>query len=273
MSAVATAGIPANARVTFLRELRSEWIKFFAVRSTPWILVVTLVVMVGFSAIQAAGLAWLASNPDQAGGVPADPAAGVTAVTFGYGVGQIVFIVLGAMRATGEYSTGQIRSTLAAVPTRLPVLVAKAVLVAVTSLVVGLVAVALSTGLVTLILEPHGMAPDLSDEASLRAILGVPLYLTAVALLSLGIGFMLRHTAGAIFAGVGLFVVLPILAIVPVDWVQGVLAYLPGAAGERLIQGDVPDAVLTPWQGYGVMLGWSALALLGGGVLLKRRDA
>lgn len=281
MTATAVRSEPARAvsdshRVTFLGALKSEWIKLFAVRSTPWVLIVSIVAMVGFSAMMAAGFA-LAGDE----GFSDDPSVGTSVATFGYGVGQIVFIVLGAMRITGEYSTGQIRSTLSAVPRRIPVLVAKAVVVAVTSFVTGAVSVALALLVTTPILNQYGLAADLSDPVAQRALLGTALYLTAVALMALGVGFLLRHTAGAIFAMIGLFVILPILSAVPIDWVQDALQFLPAAAGERLILAGsslsempgMPEAILSPWAGYGVMLLWTAAILGAAAVVLRRRDA
>lgn len=271
-----TPTVSGTAHVTFLRTLRAEWVKLFSVRSTAWVLGISVLVMVGFSLMMAAGFSMGASNPEMTGGepVPADPMMGTMAATFGYSIGQIVFVVLGVMRISGEYTTGQIRSTLAAVPTRIPVLVAKALVVAFASFVVGAVAVALAVLVTTPILDPHGMAVDLGDADTRRALLGVPLYLTAIALFSLGVGAMLRHTAGGIAAVVGVLLVLPIIGQINLPVIEDIAPYLPSTAGEQLITGSLtPDAVLTPWQGYLVLLAWVAAALIGAAVLLRRRDA
>lgn len=279
MTAVATSerapSVPTTAHVSFLHTLHSEWIKFGSVRSTAWVLGISVIVMVGFSLMMAAGMSFAAADPEMAGGqpLPPDPLVGTMAATFGYSIGQIVLVVLGVMRISGEYTTGQIRSSLAAVPRRLPVLAAKAVVVAVASFVVGSVAVALATLVTTPILDPYGMAADLSDPDTQRALLGVPLYLTAIALLSLGVGAMLRHTAGGIAAVVGLLLVLPIIGQIDLAVVRDIAPYLPSTAGELLITGDVAGGELTPWQGYAVLLGWVAAALVGAAVLLRRRDA
>lgn len=275
------AGVPANARVTFWRELRAEWIKLFAVRSTPWIVAVTVVVMAGITALGAWGTSQLISNPDLAGGPGGDagfgaldPSLGVGIATSGYVLGQIVVAILGVMIISGEYSTGQIRSSLAAVPSRLPVLGAKAVVVTVVSLVTGLVAVALSSVLTLPFLSDQGAAVDLSFENTVQQLLGVPLYLAAVALLALGVGTMLRHTAAGIAVAVVLFFVLPLIwPSIPLDFFTDTSPYLPSIAGGELIAGPTDGAELSPWQGYGVMAAWSAAALVGAAVLLRRRDA
>lgn len=267
------------------RTIRSEWLKFWTLPSSIWIIAVTIVVMVGLSALMAWGFTF---DPASAGG-PADggdgaaasveggedfslSSLGLVAISFSYSVGQIVLAVLGVMVATSEYATGQIRSTLTAVPTRLPVLVAKVVIVTLVGLSLGALAVALSWLATTPILEPHGMQLDVSEEGAWRTLFGVPLYLSAIALFSLGIGFLLRHTAGAIAAVLGILLVLPIVGMIQIDWLQDLALYLPASAGERLVMG-APDDVLTEWQGFAVLCGYVVVALLLAGVLLRRRDA
>ena len=258
------------------RVLRSEWIKFITVRSTVWTIAVTLVVMVGFSLLMAVGVTSFAEADGPGEGAPAGDdgiVSGVMVATFGYAFGQIVVAVLGVLVISGEYTTGQIRSTLAAVPTRLPVLWAKAIILGVTAFVVGAVAVVLSALVTTPMLAPYEMAVDFSDSASLQMMLGVPLYLTAIALLGLGIGTLLRHSAGGIATVLGILLVLPILSIVPLTAVQNAAPYLPSVAGERIITGADVAAVLTPWQGYGVLWIYVVVVMAAAAVLLRRRDA
>lgn len=280
MTAVAenrAASVPSTAHVSFVGELRSEWIKFTAVRSTPWILGVTVLVMVGIAAMSAWSFSFLLSDPEMTGGpgvLPEDFDMATQAAIAGYVMAQIVVGVLGVMVITGEYSTGQIRSTLAAVPSRLPVLAAKGVIVGIAAFLTGLVGVGLGALVTIPMLSSHDVTIDLSRDGTLLALLGAPLYLVAVALFALGVGTILRHTAGGIAVVVLLFFVVPIIwpSLAP-DFFQDTSPYLPSLAGARLIEGESADAVLGPWQGYGVMLGWSALSLIGGAVLLRRRDA
>ncbi|MGC0273641.1 ABC transporter permease [Pseudactinotalea sp. Z1739] len=266
------------------RTIRSEWLKFWTLPSSIWTIAVTIVVMLGLSALMAWGFTFDPTSP----GGPADgggadvtmeggedfslTSLGLVAISFSYSVGQIVLAVLGVMVATSEYATGQIRSTLTAVPTRLPVLVAKVVIVILVGLTLGALAVALSWLATTPILEPHGMQLDVSEEGAWRTLFGVPLYLSAIALFSLGIGFLLRHTAGAIAAVLGILLVLPIVGMIQIDWLQDLALYLPASAGERLVMG-APDDVLTEWQGFAVLCGYVVVALVLAGVLLRRRDA
>lgn len=271
--------------VNFARVVRSEWIKFTTLRSTVWIVALTIVMMVGISALMAYGSTFAlegggVDDPAQ-GGAPGGPDAEAPAVgglalfstIFSYSIGQIVVVVLGVLIASSEYATGQIRSTLAAVPTRLPVLLGKALVVAVASFILGVIAVAGCAAVVHAILSGHGVELDLAADGVWRSLLGVPLYLMAIALFGMAIGFLLRHTAGAISLVLGVLLVLPIIGMIQIDWLQDLAPYLPADAGERLIMGDDPDAALTPWQGFAVLGGYVVALLTLAGVLLRRRDA
>jgi ABC-2 type transport system permease protein len=268
--------IPTTARTTFFHQVRAEWIKLTSVRSTPWIIGTTVLVMVGIALLFAWSMTMLIEDPAMAGGEIAvgSPVIGVQAAGAGVSFGQIVVAILGVMVISGEYRTGQIRSTLAASPTRLPVLAAKAVVVALVAFVTGLVAVALSALVTTPMLSDSGSAIDLATEGTVQSLLGVPLYLVLVALISLGIGTMLRSTAGGIAVAVVLFFVLPIIGqMITADIVQDIYTYLPSVAGNRLIEGASESAALTPWQGYAVAAGWAVASLAGAAALLRGRDA
>lgn len=279
----------AGAHLNFFRILRSEWIKFFSLRSTGWSIAVTLAVMIGFSVLMAWSLGiaadTMADDPEvqaQGGMTSLD---GTMAVVTSYGMAQIVMAVWGVLVISGEYSTGQIRSTLAAVPTRLPVLAAKTILVALASFVVGVIGVAGSVAASWPFLSAHDMALDLSDPTTMRVLLGVPLYLMGIAVLALAIGALLRHAAGGIAVVLGLLIVLPVLAVIDLDLIQTIAPYLPSAAGEQIITSSesmqataastgqpMPDA-LGPWQGYGVFWIYVVAAMAAAGALLRWRDA
>ncbi len=267
----------AGARLSFLGTLRSEWIKFFAVRSTAWMLGATLVTMVGFSAMMAAGMR-MGAEGGQDVQMTGDPTMaafepGIMSVTFSYGVAQIVIAVLGTLAMTGEFSTGRIRSTFTAVPRRLSVLAAKMIVVAVTAFVTATIALALCYGVVTAILAPADLAPDLSADGAMRSLIGVPLYLTAIALFALALGTLIRSTPGGIAAVLGIILVLPIVSAIPLDWVKKAAEFLPAAAGERLFTDSLMEATLGPWQGFGVLCAWVVLLTIIAAVTLRRRDA
>ncbi|GMA24955.1 ABC transporter permease [Luteimicrobium album] len=261
--------LPASKyHVTFGRVVTSEWIKFRTVRSTVWTLGATFVVLVGLALLVAATTG--SSDP----GIGLDNAdIATTPLVAGTGFGQLVLAVLGALTITGEYSTGMIRSTFSAVPTRTPALVAKAVVVVIASFVVAAVSTVVAVLIVKPIFSgtPHEL--DFGNDDILRVVVGVPLYLAATALLALAFGILIRSSAGSIFAVIGLVLVVgPILANIPVHWLNNIADYLPSQAGQQLLTID-PSQGPAPWFGFIVMVAWGVV-LFGIGVFLaKKRDA
>lgn len=276
MSAAAVSHrVPPVTPVTFPRVLRSEWIKLWSLRSTYWTIGLTLVVMVAIGLMMSSAVAMVSSGeiPAEAG-PPAELVIGV-----GYAFGQVTVAVLGAMMITGEYSTGMIRASLAAVPTRLPVLAAKAVLIAVVGFVVGVLGTALSY-LATLPIVGDA-AVDLADPEVQRVFWGTGLYLAAVGLLGLGVGALLRHTAGAVTLVLGVVLFLPMIVQMLMmwqDWFQDLYPYLPSTAGEQILTTEaaampgMPE-MLEPWAGFALLMAYVVAALVGAAVLLRRRDA
>ncbi|UFU07440.1 ABC transporter permease subunit [Ruania halotolerans] len=285
MTAVATESRSARrsdalsgAHVNFARVLRSEWIKLTTLRSTPWTIVTTIVLMVLISL----GMAWGMTQGAEAaasGDAPPemgalDSSMGAFAASVGYSFGQIVVVVLGVLIISGEYATGQIKSSIAAVPHRWPVLATKGILVAAVAFVTGAIGVAISYLVTTPMLEEHNAAADLGNSEHLRIMLGAPLYLAAIALLALGVGALLRHAAAGISAVVGIILLLPIItSFITLDWLQDIAPYFPSTAGERIMGDDTGQEVLTPWEGLGVLGIYIALIWAAALVLLRRRDA
>jgi ABC-2 type transport system permease protein len=268
------APVAPGGGLTFGRVLNSEWIKFRTVRSTLWTLPLTAVSMIGFAVLQAWGVSTLDTNEDFTASA---------IITGGTLFGQVVVSVLAVLTITGEYTTGQIRSSLAAVPRRLPVLWAKAVILAASVAVVGVVSVALAWLGSLPFLNDMGISLDLSNGDTVRALCGAPLYLAATALFAFAVGALLRHSAGALALVLGLLLVLEnVFAALPFTFFEKVSPFLPSTAGSRILSEDsaldtmnmVTDGVhLTPWQGYGVLLAWVAVLLTVAAVLLRRRDA
>lgn len=278
-TATASQAQPAadEVRLTFPRIVRSEWIKFRTLRSTIWTLAVTVVVMVGI--VTLFSMVGAARSDGTAGG---EVGGSITVFYTAAFLAQLAVVVLGALAITGEYSTGMIRSTLAAVPRRLPALWAKGVVLAGSIFVVSAVAVAISLGVMQLFLGAKGFAPDLGDSETVRILVGTPLYLSAIALFAFAVGAVLRHSAGALTTVLGLLLVIELLFTIPWKPLQMISPFLPGTAGSRLLlpqaqidamaQGSV-GPVLGPWAGFAVLLAWVAVFLAGAAVLLKKRNA
>jgi ABC-type transport system involved in multi-copper enzyme maturation permease subunit len=255
--------------------LAAEWTKIRSVRSTAWTLIAFVVVTLGFTAL----FVWLTvanwTGPRAAArnaNVITDPIGFILGA--GLGLGQLTLCVLGVLVITTEYSTGVIRSSLLAVPKRLRMLTAKCVVFAALLLVIGEIVSFGSFFIGSAIL--HSRVPvSLSDHLVLRAVLGSGLYLAVLGLFSLGIGGLIRHTAGAVTTAIGVVFVLPILSgLLPGSWGAHINGYLPTQAGTLIGQTHpTSGAVLSAWEGFGVFCIWTALLLGAAALLLQRRDA
>jgi ABC-2 type transport system permease protein len=255
--------------------LTSEWTKIRSVRSTLWSLLAFVVVAVGFSTLVAFVIS---ANWNKPGPHPehltllTDP----TQVIFGagFGIGQLAMCVLGVIVISSEYSTGAIRSSLLAVPRRLPMLAAKAAVFVVLDAVVSAVTVFAVFFIATAILRSH-VSVTLSQPGVMRAVIGGILYLAVLGLFALAAGGLIRHTAGAIAAVIAMVLVVPpLISLIPGTVARHIHGYLPTVAGVLVAQTrQQPADVLSPWQGFGVFCLWTAALLAACGWLLVRRDA
>lgn len=294
MSATVTApaGGPASGmtthtavkNVSFWRVLHSEWIKLWTLRSTWWTLASTVVVMVGFALLLA--LVVQLSSDAMEGASPEEQAAiggmigGPTVVAAGFEMAALVVAVLGALLITGEYSTGMIRSTFAAVPGRLGAFFGKALVLVLVTVVLITMSLALSWLVTYPLLDANNATVDFGDGAQVRSLFGTVLYVTMVALFALGLGALLRHTAGAIFTVVAIFLVIPTIVQVAtfassqLEWISVVNKLLPSVAGTQITPnaGAFPD-VLDPWVGISVLAAYTAVILAAAAARLKFQDA
>ena len=262
---------PLPAQVTQWRVIVSEWIKLRTLRSTVFSLLAAVVCTIGLGILISA----LRANDFKHNGITPGRGFDPTLVSLrGIYLAQLAIGVLGVLMITGEYSTGMIRATLSAVPRRLPVLWAKALVFAVVVFVVMGIASVLAFEGGQAMLSSAGIHVGLRSPGSARAVLGGALYLTVVGLLGVGLGFLLRNTAGAIATLFGLLLVLPaIVAALPASLYNDVFRYLPMPSGTQVLT-TVPDSsLLTPWAGIGVFSLYALAALIAGAVMLKRRDA
>ena len=256
--------------VSLGRVVRSEWTKLWSLRSTRWSLLVSVVAMAGLgilvSAVQMAHWNQM-SFDDRASFDPVDVSLG------GWHVAQLAIGVLGVLLITGEYSTGQIRSTFAAVPRRLPVLWAKAGVYAAITFVL-MVAASFTAFLVSQpILRRHHVDTTLSSPHVLRAVIGAALFLTVTGLLGVSLGALVRNTAGGIATFAGLMFVLPgITAILPHSWGDSIDPYLPLSAGTDILTIHHDPSALSAWPGFLLFLGYALAALALSAILLVRRD-
>jgi ABC-type transport system involved in multi-copper enzyme maturation permease subunit len=269
MSAVPmTPSLPRTGRVTFPRVLVSEWTKLRSVRSTRWALFVAFAATIGLGALACfvVNRHYPHMSPqDRADFHPLEPN------LVGVQLAQLAIGVLGVLVITAEYSTGMIRASMTAVPTRIPVLWAKAIVYAVTTLVLMIPAALLSFAAGQSIFSGRHINIAFSHPGVARAVIGAALYLTVIGLFGLGLGAIVRNTAGgiALFAGL-MFVLPPLMNVLPSNWNNAISPYLPLQAGQAIMQ--LHSTKPTTWVGFGVLCAYAAVSLVIATVLLRRRD-
>lgn len=258
--------------------LQAEWTKLRTLPSTVWLVLGTVVgtVALGAAAIAAVDIAQCPS--------PTECFEDTTKLSLtGVWLGQVTVVVLGVLAMTGEYGTRMIKPTLAAVPERRTVLVAKAVVVTASVLVAGAVGVVGSIIAGRILLPGNGFTvangyPPLSltDGPTLRAAVGTVVYLGLVALLSLGVGAVVRDTAGAITAVLSLLYLVPLAAGLVTDpqWHDWLDRLGPMTAGLAVQATERVDQLpIGPWAGLGVLAAYAGAALAVGALVLSTRDA
>jgi ABC-2 type transport system permease protein len=271
------AAVPPARKAGFGHLLISEWTKLRSVRSTVWTLILFVIIVIGLTVLITSLVNSSWGTGPRSGSrdatIIADPVGVILGV--GIGLGQLTIAVLGVMVITTEYSTGVIRASLLAVPRRVPMLAAKAVVFAILIVVLAEIVCFGSFFIGAAILHSH-ISVSLSDPGVTRAVLGAGLYLTVLGLFALAVGGLLRHTAAAISTVIGIILVIPIIAnFLPDNSVDDhIQAYLPAAAGSLISHvHQVSGDLLSPWQGFGVLCLYTAILLGAAGILLKRRDA
>jgi hypothetical protein len=255
--------------------LRAEWTKIRSVRSTVWTLILFVVLTVGLTAGLTAIIVANWNGPRGAvrnAPILLDPVGFVLGA--GIGLGQLTICVLGVLLMTTEYSTGVIRASLLAVPKRLPMLIAKITMFAAMMVVIAEI-VSFGCYFVGTLLLHSKVAVSFSDPGVTRAVVGAGLYLAVLGLFSLGIGLLIRHTAGAIATAIGAVFVLPILTqFLPDSWGHHINAYLPDQAGSVVFAAHANSGqLLSAWEGFGIFCLWTVVLLGVGAYLLQRRDA
>ena len=260
------------SEVTFGPVVRSEWTKLRSLRSTWIILGVTAALTVAFAAAFGHGY----GGQIHRGEVTADPGKAIDVTFIGLDLSALIIGVFGILQITGEYSSGLIRASLLAVARRWPLLLAKALVLALaTAVVMGL------TGLAAFLVGQSMIGAEgvtLADPGAVRAVLGATAYVVAMTLIGLSIGAIVRHSAVAITVFVAAMLILPAMLgpALPDSLERHVMPYVPIAAAQAVYT-QLPDAgpitLLSPWTGLLVLVGWVITLLLGGIVVLNRRDA
>ncbi|HWF52939.1 MAG TPA: hypothetical protein VG294_20000 [Solirubrobacteraceae bacterium] len=269
MSAVA-ASTTHVGRITQRRVALSEWTKLRSVRSTRWSLLATLVLIIGIGIL--ACVVFESRWPHLSPGDRRDfhP---LRANLAGVNFAQLSIGVLGVLVITGEYSTGMIRATFSAVPKRLPVLWGKAMVFGAVAFAISLPAIFIVFFAGQGILSGQHINIAFSHPGVLRSLIGAALFLTVMGLFGLGLGAIVRSTAAgiALLAGI-VFVLPPIIGLLPTSVSDSVNPYLPSNAGGAVWTINPDPHTLAPWAGLALFAGYAALAIAIAAVLMKRRD-
>mgnify|MGYP001245668244 CR=1 FL=1 len=262
------SGGPAALKVTQLRVIGSEWTKLVSLRSTLWTLLVAVVSTVALGGLIATAAVTSWDQFEPAARAAFDPTETALA---GTDLAQIAIGVLGVLMMTGEYSTGMIRATFSAVPTRLPVLWAKTIVFSGVSFVLMLVSCLAAFLLGQAVLASEGIGTSLGEPGVLAAVVGTAFYLTSIGVLGVALGALVRNTAGAIAALFGILLgLVPLVGLLPseLEWIGDYLPLVVGATLKSVVSDDgLPTA-----GGVAVLCAYMAVALAAAAVLLKRRD-
>ena len=263
----------ASARQTPVRSIRSEWIKLRTLRSTWVTAVITLFMTTGIGTLATV----ISSKPEYFGSNSWKMA------ILGAPFGQIVVAVLGALVITGEYSSGQIRSSLAAVPRRSRLFWAKAMVMTMWSFSLGAVSILLTWVLSTPLIGER--ATSLTNHEFLGYVWGTGLAYAGIGLMALGLGFLLRSTAGAITVVSSLLFILNLPLSIASNfwsWAGKALYLTPSVTVSAVIdpfsvQSNWADDAAAPWIGHSaavaVFAAWVLVPLLAGWIAFTRRDA
>jgi ABC-2 type transport system permease protein len=247
-----------------------EWLKLRSVRSTWWTLLVLAAGLIGLAILVMVHQHWATmSAADRASFDPTNNSfAGLV-------IGQLAIGVLGVLAVTSEFSSGMIRATFAAVPRRPLVLAAKAAVVAAVTLIAGEILAFAAFGIGQAVLKSPAPHATLGQPGVLRAALMAGAYPALIGLIGLGLGALIRHTAGAISAVAGVLFVLPLILVPLGTSIQNAAGqFMPMLIAENSLTAvkPVPHS-LSPGLGFALMCLYAAAALAAGGWALARRDA
>lgn len=262
--------VPDAGRVPFPRTVHAEWIKFRSLRSTWYTLACLAFAGLGITALAMGSMGVEYANMTAEERLTWDPTSSSLTT---YLVAQLIIGVLGILVVTSEYATGLIQTSLAATPRRYRLLAAKAVLLTGVAAVAGQALMFTSFLVGQAMLAAQGVPnASLGDPGVLSAVLGGGVYLTAIALLALGLGTILRATAGALATLVAIVFLVPAFAGLFPSWLGGLLDYWP-SQGAAAVLTTVPDpAYPHPWLNLAGMCLGVAAVLAAALVLFRRRD-
>jgi len=275
----------SGTRLTFLRAVHAEWIKLASLRSSYVILSIALLGMVGVGMLRAFSVADMAAGLAVYGGPAGADQEGILkefgifareVPATGIMVAQFLIASLAVMQIGSEYSTRMITTTLTAVPRRITAVLSKMLVIVAAAFAVGILGALISYAVAQPILQPQDLGYSLTADGVAPSILYAAIFLALIAVMSLGIGAMLRNNAGGLVATLGILMILPVIVAILSgvgDGFKDVGLFLPTSAGGDMVAIRTSPERLTPVQGGLVVLAWAAVAAGGGLASVKYRDA
>jgi ABC-2 type transport system permease protein len=255
----------------FLAACHSEWTKLRTVRSTMWALVITVISTIGLGVLFTALVIghWDQRSPSVISGF--DPLLYSYA---GLNVAQLCIGVLGVLVMTSEYATGVIRLTFGATPQRRLLLGAKVLTFSVVVGVVSLISCVTVFFICQALLTAKHAGVSITDPGVFRAVVGGALHMVLIGVIAVGVGAIVRHTAGAVAVLFAVLLIIPgLVQLLPAPWKNDITMYLPSSAGSAMSAVVRFPDLLAPTAGILVLLAYAAATISLGMVLLVRRDA
>jgi ABC-2 type transport system permease protein len=249
----------------------SEAVKLSTLRSN-WILsILAFVLIVGSGLLQGLGLVSRLADPRFAGQlIEARPMQFVDSVLWA----QVLIAVVAVLAVSGEYGSGQVKLSLLAVPTRVPVLAAKTIVAALLGFGIGTAGAGLALSIPLTFLPVAGIDYPIDLLTGVGLAFGSGAYLAAIAALATAIGMLVRNVIAGLAVTLPLVTILPsVVSSIPVDVIRDTAGYFPATAGRMLISDLTSSASLEPWQGYLVLLAWVAVLWAAAALTLRWRDA
>jgi ABC-2 type transport system permease protein len=252
---------PATARLNFFRLLRAEWIKLSSLRSSVILLLCAVAVMAAIAALGAWGISFVLTRNPPAGMVPDPRPATLALPTSGLVFAQLLVGSLAVIQVGSEYGTGMIRASLTASPRRISNVLAKALVMAIAAFVVGAGGALASYLIAQPFLNGFGLSFGLDTEGVLPGIVNAGVSLALMAVMAVGIGYVLRSSAAGITVTLGVLLVLPILAGIGGMFNETIVRvgrFLPSNAASQMVAITTNPGDLTQFQGALVLLAWAA---------------
>lgn len=267
----AVATTDARLPVVFLAVCRSEWTKLRTVRSTMWALVFTVVSTIGLGVLLTALVVsdWDHRSISEVSGF--DP---ILYSYAGLNVAQLCIGVLGVLVMTSEYATGVVRLTFGATPQRRLVLGAKVLTFSMVVAVVSLISCVTVFFICQALLAGRHAGVSITDPGVLRAVVGGAGHMVLIGVIAVGVGAIVRRTAGAVAILFAVLLIIPgLVELLPEPWNNDITLYLPNSAGAAMSAVVRFPNLLAPTAGFLVLLAYAVATIGVAMVVLVRRDA